>query len=85
MIATPAENIVLYYIDPSDSDYSKAGLEFRTDGESNLIGVHVGGNYGTVVSEITAILGMVLFAEYLDGIAVITISNSTAASKSSTK
>lgn len=76
VVATPAENIVLNYIDPSDSDYAKAGLDFRTDGETNLVGVHIEGNYGTVVSEITAILGMVLFAEYLDGIAVISIQNS---------
>lgn len=74
VIATPAENIVLYYIDATDSDFSKAGFEFRTDGAENLIGVHVEGNHKTMVSELTTVSGMGLFAEYLDGIAKITIS-----------
>lgn len=70
VIATPVENIVLYYVDPSTSDFARAGLQFTTDGETNLIGFHAQGNYGTMVSESYAIMGMVLFAEYLDGIAV---------------
>lgn len=73
VIATPADNIVLYYVSPSDSDFARAGLEYTTDGETNLIGFHVQGNYGTAVSESFAIMGLTLFAEYLDGIAVITI------------
>lgn len=74
VIATPVENLVLYYINPADSDFAKAGLEFRVDGDTPLIGFHVVGNYDTVVSDSVAIMGMVLFAEYLDGIAVETIS-----------
>lgn len=70
VIATPVENLVLYYVDPSDSDFARAGLEFRVDGDTPLIGFHVDGNYNTAVSESTAIMGMVLFAEYIDGIAV---------------
>lgn len=70
VIATPVENLVLYYIDPADSDFAKAGLEFRVDGETPIIGFHVDGNYSTLVSESTAIMGLVLFAEYIDGIAV---------------
>lgn len=73
VIATPAENIVLYYIDATDSDFVKAGFNFRTDGEENLIAVHVEGNHKTMVSELTTVTGMGLFAEYLDGIAVIEI------------
>ncbi len=73
VIATPVENIVLYYLDPSDSDFARAGLEFTTDGVTNLIGFHTEGNYHTAVSECTAIMGMTLFAEYLNGIAVVTI------------
>ena len=76
VIATPAENVVLYYVDPADSDFSRAGLEYRTDGETNLIGFHVNGNYGTAVSESFAILGLTLFAEYLDGISVVTFGGS---------
>lgn len=74
VIATPVENIVMYYVDPSDSEFSKAGLVYRTAGEaSNLIGFHTQGNYTTAVSESYAIMGVTLFAEYLDGIAVETI------------
>ena len=73
IIATPVENLVLYYINPAESDFARAGLEFRVDGETPLIGFHVDGNYNTLVSESTAIMGMVLFAEYIDGIAVVDI------------
>ena len=73
VIATPVENIVLYYVDPSASDFARAGLQYTTDGETNLIGFHVQGNYNTAVSESFALMGMTLFAEYLDGIAVVTL------------
>lgn len=76
VIATPVENIDLYYLDPSESDFKKLGLEFRVQGETNLIGFHVIGNYDTVVGESLAIMGMTLWAEYLDGIAVITVDDS---------
>lgn len=71
VIATPSENINLYYVDPGDSDFAKAGLVFTTDGETNLIGFHTQGNYETAVSDSFAILGLTLFAEYLDAIAVV--------------
>lgn len=70
VIATPVENIVLYYVDPSTSDFARAGLSYTTDGDTNLIGFHTQGNYNTAVSECFAIMGMTLFAEYLDAIAV---------------
>ena len=73
VIATPVENIALYYVDPGDSDFARAGLTYTTDGETNLIGFHAQGNYSTAVSESFAVMGMVLFAEYLDGIAVATV------------
>ena len=76
VVATPVDNIDLYYIDPSESDYAKLGLEFRVQGETNLIGFHVIGNYDTVVGESLAIMGLTLWAEYLDGIAVITVDDS---------
>lgn len=76
VIATPSENIVLYYIDPASSDFSRAGLSFTVDGETNLIGFHTVGNYSTAVSESYAIMGMTLFAEYIDGIAVIDLDES---------
>lgn len=77
IVATPAENVILYYVDATDNDFSRAGFSFRTDGEENLIAVHVEGNHKTMVSELTTVLGMNLFAEYLDGIAVIDIGTVT--------
>lgn len=74
VIATPVDNIVLYYVDPADSDFAKAGLVYTTaGGETNLIGFHTQGNYNTAVSEAFAIMGLTLFAEYIDGIAVVTV------------
>lgn len=73
VIATAVDNIVLYYVDPSESDFARAGLVYTTDGETNLIGFHTQGNYNTAVSEAFAIMGVTLFAEYIDGIAVVTV------------
>ena len=70
VIATPAENIVLYYVDPNESDFAKAGLVYTVSGETNLIGFHTQGNYHTAVSESFAIMGLTLFAEYIDAVAV---------------
>lgn len=74
VIATAVENIVLYYIDPAESDFAKAGLVYTTGiTETNLIGFHAQGNYNTASSESFAIMGLTLFAEYQDAIAVITV------------
>ncbi len=74
VIALPVENIDLYYVDPSDSEFVRLGLRYTTQGETSLIGFHVNGNYSTAVGETFAIMGMTLWAEYLDGIAVVTVS-----------
>lgn len=76
VIALPVENIDLYYIDPSDSDFAKLGLEYTVDGETNLIGFHANGNYNTAVGEVFALMGMTLWAEYIDGIAVVDVDDS---------
>lgn len=68
--ATAKNNLVLYYIDPSDSDFARAGLEYATDGDTNLIGFHVEARYSHGVSEEYAIMGIALWAEYIDAIAV---------------
>lgn len=74
ILATPADNIVLYYIDPADGDFKELGLDYTTgNGETNLIGIHKEGNYGRVMGETHALMGMALWAEYLDGIAVVTV------------
>ena len=73
VIALPVENIDLYYVDPSDSDFAKLGLNYTVKGETNLIGVHVEGDYSRATGDMFAIMGMKLWAEYLDGIAVATV------------
>lgn len=73
VIATPADNIVLYYVDPSNSGFEQLGLSYTVDGETNLIGFHANGDYRHAVGESYALMGVTLFAEYIDAIAVITI------------
>lgn len=73
VLATPVENIDLYYVDPGDSEFARLGLDYTTQGETNLIGFHAQGNYSTAVGESYALMGMTLWAEYLDGIANITV------------
>ena len=75
IIAVPVENIDLYYIDPSNSDFAQLGLNYTVEGVTNLIGFHADGNYNTAVGEVFALMGMKLWAEYLDGIAVYTVSS----------
>lgn len=73
VIALPVENIDLYYVDPADSNFAQLGLDYTVAGETNLIGVHVEGDYSRATGDMYAIMGMKLWAEYLDGIAVATI------------
>lgn len=73
VIATPVENINLYFVDPGDSDFARAGLAYTTEGETSLIGFHTEGKYDNATSVAYAIMGMTLFAEYLDAIAVIDV------------
>lgn len=77
VIATPVENIVLYYVDPNESDFVRAGLVYTVSGETNLIGFHTQGDYKHAVSEAFAIMGLTLFAEYIDAIAVVDITDDT--------
>ena len=73
VIATPVENIDLYYVDPGDGDFGQLGLDYTVAGETNLIGFHAMGNYSHAVGECYALMGMKLWAEYLDGIAVVDV------------
>ena len=75
VIAVPSDNLVLYYADPS-TEFAKLGLVYTTDGETNLIGFHVQGNYGTAVGESFALMGMTLWFEYADGVAIVDIDDS---------
>lgn len=72
VIAIPADNLVCYYVDPS-TEFARLGLVYTTDGDTNLIGFHAQGNYGTAVGESFALKGMKLWYEYADGVAIVTI------------
>lgn len=73
VVAIPVDNIILYYIDPSDGDFQELGLEYQVGfGETNLIGVAKTGEYGRVSGETHVLYGLTMWAEYLDGIAVVT-------------
>lgn len=73
VIAVPADNIVLYYVDPGDGQFAQLGLDYTVQGETNLIGFHANGNYSTAVGESFALMGLTLWAEYADAIAIITV------------
>lgn len=75
VVAIPSDNMVLYYADPS-TEFAKAGLVYTVDGETPLIGFHVQGNYGTAVGENFALMGLVLWFEYADGVAIVDIDDS---------
>ena len=75
VLACPVENIDLYYIDPNDAEFRQLGLDYTVQGETNLIGFHANGNYSTAVGESFALMGMALWAEYLDGIANISVNS----------
>lgn len=76
VISTPVENIDLYYVNPANADFAQLGLVYTTDGETNLIGFHANGDYSHAVGESFALMGMALWAEYLDGISVVEVDDS---------
>lgn len=78
VIATPVENICLYYVAPTNEDFRRAALDYKTDGETNYIGVAIKPKYETGESVTYAMYGMTLFSEYLDGIAVINFGGAAA-------
>lgn len=75
VIATPTNNIVVYYVDPGDGEFAQAGLSYTTDAKVPYIGYHTEGNYQRAQSESFAIMGLTIFAEYLNAVAVVTISD----------
>lgn len=79
VIATPVENIDLYYIDPADSNFAKLGLSYTVDGDTPLIGFHAEGDYSRAAGDMYALMGMTLWAEYLDGISIVTVGSSNTA------
>ena len=75
VIATPVNNLNVYYVDPADSEFAQAGLAYTTDADVPYIGFHTEGVYQRAQSESYAIMGLTIFAEYLNAVAVITITD----------
>lgn len=80
VLAIPAENINLYYIDPEDGDLQELGLYYYTgSSDTNIIGVAQEGVYDHVSGDTHVLYGIALWAEYLDAIAVIKVGAGAAA------
>lgn len=73
IVATPVNNIVDYYADPSNSGYARMGLRYTVDANAPMLGFAVEGNFSTATGQNWAIMGHKLWAEYLDAIAVVTV------------
>lgn len=73
IVATPVNNIVDYYADPSNSGFARMGLRYTVDTEAPMLGFAVEGDYSTATGINWAIMGHKLWAEYLDAIAVVTV------------
>ena len=71
--ATPINNIIGYYVNPSDSEFAKAGLNYFVDGTTGMIGFHADGNYDRALSNAYAITGIRMLCEYIDAIANVDI------------
>lgn len=69
--ATAKNNLILYYINASDSDLNRA-FDLTMD-ELGLIGMHEEPDYKTMTAEMVATSGVTLFAERIDGVVVGTI------------
>lgn len=73
VVAIPTNNIDMYFVNPGDEDFKTLGLDFTVDSELGLIGFHANGNYTNFSGESQAMMGMTLWAEYLDGICVVDV------------
>lgn len=76
VICTPINNMIDYYVDPSNEDFKKLGLDYTVTGETNLIGVHMDADYKYGTGSTFALMGFTLFAERIDLISVITLNKS---------
>ena len=73
VIATPADNLICYYINHGEVDFSAAGLVYNVMGVTPILGFAVDADYRRATSDAFAVMGLVMAAEYLDLIAVETV------------
>lgn len=75
VITTTMENIIMYYTNPASSDIKALGLDFTVDPELGLIGFHANGDYTRFTGETQAFKDIVLWADRLDAVCVVTVGN----------
>ena len=73
VIATPTDNLICYFINPGEIDFSAAGLVYNVMGVTPILGFAVDADYSRATSDAFAVMGVVMAAEYLDLIAVETV------------
>ena len=73
IVATPVNNIVDYYADPSNSGFASMGLRYTVDADAPMLGFAVEGDYSKATGINWAIMGHKLWAEFLDAIAVVDV------------
>ena len=76
--ATPVENLIDYYINVGNAEFAEADLSYVTDPLAPFIGFRTKGNYDNASTNRYATMGLALLAEYIDGVAVVTVDASGA-------
>lgn len=76
VVATPLNNLIVYYVDPADSEFVRAGLSYTVDSETGFIGFHIQGNYERAISDMFAIMGVRMMIEYQDAVSNIAVGSS---------
>lgn len=75
VISTTLDNIIMYYTNPASEDIRALGLNFTVDPELGLIGFHANGDYERFTGETQAFKDIVLWADRLDCVCVVTVGN----------
>lgn len=78
VISTTFDNIIMYYTNPASSDIKALGLDFTVDPELGLIGFHANGDYQRFTGETQAFKDIVLWADRLDAVCIVTVSSTDA-------
>lgn len=73
VISTTLDNIIMYYTNPASEDIKALGLDFTVDPELGLIGFHANGDYTRFTGETQAFKDIVLWADRLDCVCVVTV------------
>lgn len=73
LYVTASNNLILNYMDVSNSEFNKAGFNYTVDSKTGIIGFCVDVDNRTATSELYALFGTAIWPEIADGIAKVTI------------